>query len=54
MDGEPTHPMTPGLPYRPMALDARTETITLVPFGCTRTCGWRTCLHALPEDEPPC
>ena len=53
MDGEPAHPMTPGLPYRPMALDARTETITLVPFGCTHL-RLAYLPYVLPEDEPPC
>jgi hypothetical protein len=35
MDGEPDHPMTPGLPYKPMSLADQEEIITLVPFGCT-------------------
>jgi DUF1680 family protein len=35
MDGEPDHPMTPGLPYKPMLLADEIETVTLVPFGCT-------------------
>lgn len=35
-EGNETHPMTPGLPFKPMKLAKRIETITLVPFGATR------------------
>ena len=35
MDGDPEHPMTPGLPYHPMRLADEEELITLVPFGST-------------------
>jgi DUF1680 family protein len=35
MEGDPAHPMTPGLPYLPLALAEEEETVRLVPFGCT-------------------
>ncbi|MCX5759647.1 MAG: glycoside hydrolase family 127 protein, partial [Candidatus Hydrogenedentes bacterium] len=35
-EGNEVHPMTPGLPFKPMKLAKRVETITLVPFGFTR------------------
>jgi DUF1680 family protein len=35
IDGEPDHPMTPGLPYSPMQLASEETTVTLVPFGFT-------------------
>lgn len=35
MDGEPDHPMTPGMPYSPMKLSEQETTITLIPVGFT-------------------
>ena len=35
MDGTPSHPQTPGLPYRPSETAPVTEIVTLVPFGFT-------------------
>ncbi len=36
IEGDAEHPLTPGLPFTPMKLAAKVETITLVPFGFTR------------------
>jgi DUF1680 family protein len=36
MEGTKERPETPGLPYTPMKLSDNVDTITLVPFGCTR------------------
>jgi DUF1680 family protein len=36
MEGDEEHPMTPGLPYKPMQLSDEVTTVTLVPFGFTR------------------
>lgn len=46
MDGEEDHPMTPGLPYKPMKLSDKVTTVTLVPFGFTHLR-----LAYLPTDE---
>ncbi|MCL5995111.1 MAG: glycoside hydrolase family 127 protein [Chloroflexi bacterium] len=35
IQGEPEHPVTPGLPFNPVALGDEETDITLVPFGCT-------------------
>ncbi|MDO8686260.1 MAG: hypothetical protein Q7J78_06280, partial [Clostridiales bacterium] len=35
IDGEPSHPLTPGLPYNPMKLSEEETEIVLVPFGFT-------------------
>ena len=35
LEGARDHPVTPGLPYKPMRLSSRSVTATLVPFGCT-------------------
>jgi DUF1680 family protein len=35
VQGEPAHPITPGMPYNPMELDDHVDEIVLVPFGCT-------------------
>lgn len=35
VQGEPAHPVTPGMPYNPMELDDHEAEIVLVPFGCT-------------------
>ena len=36
MEGDPEHPMTPGLPFKPLQLADQVETVTLVPYGATR------------------
>lgn len=36
MEGTKERPETPGLPYTPMKLSDDVDTVTLVPFGCTR------------------
>lgn len=36
IEGPKDHPNTPNLPYKPMKLSKRIDTVTLVPFGCTR------------------
>ncbi len=35
MEGDPAHPMTPGMPYLPLELAEEEETVRLAPFGCT-------------------
>ncbi len=35
MEGDPTHPMTPGMPFLPLELADAEETVRLVPFGFT-------------------
>jgi DUF1680 family protein len=36
IEGDADHPMTPGLPFKPMKLAKTATTLTLVPFGFTR------------------
>jgi DUF1680 family protein len=36
MEGDPGHPLTPGMPFKPMKLAEQVETVTLVPYGATR------------------
>ena len=35
-EGSKEHPMTPGLPIAPMRLSEEIESVTLVPYGCSR------------------